>query len=212
MRRLPATLTLALLPLFCVPAAAGEADTQTLVDELRQLADQARQQRAADRWLQRALDDMVARYDWPWRKELVFDDFGEWVELYNPGTQPVPLEGLSIVEPTANKSHTIVGCTLFVPPKGYFVLGANGDKTKNGGVDIDYAYNIGTLKNFDGGVEIRVGATVIDSVSWKAGVWPSPAEFDGKAASLDPAKLDAAKNDKYAFTWCPASTPMSGCR
>lgn len=56
---------------------ASEGDTQALIDELRALSDRARELRAADRWLQRALDDLVARYDWPWRKELVFDDFAD---------------------------------------------------------------------------------------------------------------------------------------
>lgn len=75
MRRLPLILSLALLPSTATLAAGP--DTQALVDELRQLTEKASQQRAADRWLQRALEDMVARYDWPWRNELVFDDFAD---------------------------------------------------------------------------------------------------------------------------------------
>ncbi len=140
--------------------------------------------------------------------KAVFDDFGEWVELYNPGDQPVPLAGLIIEEPVSKKSHQIKGCTLFVAPKSYFVLGPTNDMAKNGGVLVNYVYDIGALKNFNGGVLIRVGTTIIDKVEWLDGVWPSPAEFDGKAASLDPEKLDAAKNDKYEFTWCPSSVAL----
>lgn len=89
MRRLPAILSIALLPLFAAPVQAAEADTQAIVDELRQLTERARQQRAADRWLQRALEDMVSRYDWPWRRELVFDDFSDGDFEQNPGWQAV---------------------------------------------------------------------------------------------------------------------------
>ena len=72
MRRISLAFALCLAPV-AVPAA--DTDNQALIDELPQLSDKAREQRAADRWLQRALDDLVARYDWPWRKELVFDNF-----------------------------------------------------------------------------------------------------------------------------------------
>ncbi len=140
--------------------------------------------------------------------KAVFDDFGEWIEIYNPGDKPVPVGGLEIFEPTTNKAHKIAGCTLFVAPKGYLVLGASDNKAQNGGVDVDYVYDIGTLKNYDGAIALRVGSTVIDVVTWSPTQWPSPVEFDGKAASLDPFKLDATKNDKYEFTWCPAKDAM----
>lgn len=140
--------------------------------------------------------------------KAVFDDFGEWIEIYNPSDKPVPVGGLEILEPSTNKAHKIAGCTLFVPPKGYLVLGASDNKLQNGGVDVDYVYDIGTLKNYDGSVALRVGSTIIDIVAWSPAQWPSPVDFDGKAASLDPYKLDATKNDKYEFTWCPAADQM----
>lgn len=80
----PLALVLALLPAL---APAADTDTQALIDELRQLSDKAREQRAADRWLQRALDDLVARYDWPWQKELVFDDFSDGDYQQHPAWQ-----------------------------------------------------------------------------------------------------------------------------
>ncbi len=62
-------------PLYC---QAGEApELQELVDELRTLAEKSRAERAADRWLQQALEDLVSKYDWPWRTELLFDDFSD---------------------------------------------------------------------------------------------------------------------------------------
>jgi len=86
MRRMFLALALSLLPLAGV---AADGDNQALIDELRQLTDKAREQRAADRWLQRALEDLVQRYDWPWRRELLFDDFSDGDYQTNPAWQPL---------------------------------------------------------------------------------------------------------------------------
>ncbi len=62
-------------PLLC---QAGEnPELQGLVDELRTLAEKSRNERAADRWLQQALEDLVSKYDWPWRSELLIDEFSD---------------------------------------------------------------------------------------------------------------------------------------
>lgn len=57
--------------------AEENPELQGLVDELRELSEKARDQRAADRWLQQALEDLVAKYDWPWRKELLSESFSD---------------------------------------------------------------------------------------------------------------------------------------
>lgn len=61
------------------PPARGESnpEIQEMVDELRALTERSREQRAADRWLQQALEDLVSKYDWPWRRELLSDDFSD---------------------------------------------------------------------------------------------------------------------------------------
>lgn len=61
--------------LLAGPTLAAGQDEKPLLEELRALAEKARRQQAADRWLQRALDDLVARYDRPWQRTLFFDDF-----------------------------------------------------------------------------------------------------------------------------------------
>lgn len=66
--------------------AAGSGDVQ-LIEDLRQLAQQARQRNAADRWLQRSLDDLVARYDRPWQRTLLLEDFGDGDFTRNPSWQ-----------------------------------------------------------------------------------------------------------------------------
>ena len=64
----------------------GQEDPQlqALVDELSALTEKSRDQRAADRWLQQALEDLVAKYHWPWRKELLSEDFSDGDYTRNP--------------------------------------------------------------------------------------------------------------------------------
>ena len=64
-------------------------DLQQLIDELRALSDKSRKERAADRWLQRAMEDLAAKYDHPWRQEVVFDDFRDGDYSRNPAWRVV---------------------------------------------------------------------------------------------------------------------------
>jgi len=52
-------------------------DVQAIVDELQALAEKSRQERAADRWLQIALEDLIAKYNYPWKTSLLLDDFSD---------------------------------------------------------------------------------------------------------------------------------------
>lgn len=58
-------------------AADSETDLQTLVDEIQALAEKSRKERAADRWLQIALEDLVDKYNFPWKESLFSDDFSD---------------------------------------------------------------------------------------------------------------------------------------
>ncbi len=69
-------LTLLISP----PAFAADSENeelQSLIDQLKTITGKARQQRAADRWLLNDLEDLVARFDWPWRDELLTEDFSD---------------------------------------------------------------------------------------------------------------------------------------
>lgn len=69
---------------FPVTALAEDNELQTLVDDLDELAKKSRQERAADRWLQNALEDLVAKYNYPWRNSLFMDDFSDGDFTQNP--------------------------------------------------------------------------------------------------------------------------------
>ncbi len=84
--------SLLLLFLLSLPLAVQASDSeklQAMVDELRTLTDKARNQRAADRWLINSLDDLAARYDWPWRRKLLMEDFSDGNFNRNPAWQVV---------------------------------------------------------------------------------------------------------------------------
>ena len=137
------------------------------------------------------------------------DEFGEWIEIYNPTDKPIPLGGLEVTDASGAKSFKIAGCTLFVNAGNVVVLGINGDQGKNGGYKPDYVYGAAnfTMNNVGDSVVLKVGQTVIDQVTWTINTWPFQ-ELDGKAANLTPSKAAADKNDKWEFTWCPSSAPM----
>jgi len=48
-----------------------------MVDELNRMIDGAEQRRAADYRFLRDLRDLARRYEWPWRRRIMFDDFSD---------------------------------------------------------------------------------------------------------------------------------------
>lgn len=67
--------------------AVEDNRVQTLIDELGGLIDKADQARAADPRFLGDLRDLVRRYDRPWRKLLLADDFGDGDFTANPPWQ-----------------------------------------------------------------------------------------------------------------------------
>lgn len=58
-------------------APAGDSQVQGLVDELDKLIDTATSAGAAHPNFLRDLRDLARRFDWPWRKRVLFDDFSD---------------------------------------------------------------------------------------------------------------------------------------
>lgn len=133
--------------------------------------------------------------------DTVSDTYGEWVELYNPGTKGIDFKGWQIKDDKSNK-HTI-GKSVVVPAKGYVVLGRSSNSAKNGGVNVAYQYSGFTLSNGADQIELRdpSGAQVdrvADTRSW----WL----FAGYATALKNPGLDNTKRDN----WCFPKGPWKG--
>ena len=76
-RHWPAALLLAiaLAPAPSLAQATNQDELGQMIDELRTLLDKGERERLADPWFLRDLRAVVDRYDWPWRKRLLSDDF-----------------------------------------------------------------------------------------------------------------------------------------
>lgn len=65
-------------------ATPDDARTLQLVDQLKEVLQQAERSRSSDRATLNSLRDLVNRYDWPWRTKLLYDDFGDGNFTVNP--------------------------------------------------------------------------------------------------------------------------------
>ena len=84
---------------------------------------------------------------------VVDDNKGEWIEIYNPSTDPVDLRnyrlssasGTTVVRPGVTTPDTwLIDESVVVAPGAYIVVGNNADTESNGGVAVAYRYG-GTL-------------------------------------------------------------------
>lgn len=98
------------------------------------------------------------------------DDTGEWFEVHNRGSASVDLKGWTIA--SNNDAPHTVSTSVTVPAGGYAVLARNGDKKKNGGVTVSYAYGTAlALANGGDWLALRdAGGAPVDSVAWGGSV------------------------------------------
>lgn len=146
---------------------------------------------------------------------VVSDTSGEWIEVFNPGAEPVDLAGWELGDGDGDRVvlDPARGTTV-VPPGGYLVLGRKGNPEENGGVPVDYPYGSGfTLSNSDktatGGepryadrIRLTWNGTLIDEVRYGFADLKFPVAT-GRSLQLDPGLLDFEFNDE-AEAWCTA--------
>ena len=68
-------LAIALAPTPSQAQGGSQDELGAFIEELRKLVDRGEKERLADPWYIRDLRDLISRYDWPWRKRLLSDDF-----------------------------------------------------------------------------------------------------------------------------------------
>ncbi|MEZ4317726.1 MAG: lamin tail domain-containing protein [Myxococcota bacterium] len=140
--------------------------------------------------------------------EVVDDENGEWVELYNTASYPIDVAGYSFHDLDYD-SWDLTGPFL-VPPGGYFVLCAETSMDLNGGVPCDGWFSRVSL---GGGLALanvpdevvltRPDGVEIDRLEYGADWFTS-----GVAIGLDPSVLDSTGNDSLDV-WCDQVTVIS---
>jgi hypothetical protein len=128
--------------------------------------------------------------------ELVRDDQGEWIELYNPSTSAaLDLGGCAIDDGGASK---VLAEALVLAPGGYATLA----RSQAAGFSPTRTLSF-SLANEADSIALLCEGVIIDRVVYGAGYPLAP----GISMALDAAALDAASNDDPA-AWClsPRST------
>lgn len=133
----------------------------------------------------------------------VTDSRGEWVELFNHRSETVDIRGWRIEDESGNAYSFPDTDSIVIQPKGFLVLGNNGDSAFNGGITVDHQYSTVTLNN--GGDTLLlfdVNGEEIDRVDYGTASFNVPA---GASLNLDPNQFDFSSNDDGA-NWCTSTT------
>lgn len=136
--------------------------------------------------------------------EVVDDDIGEWIELYNTSDYPVDLAGYSFHDDDIDL--WILG-TIIVPAKEYVVLCAELDPSRNGGVPCDAWFfrdwegdGLALANREDELVLTRADGVEIDWLHYDEN-WFTTAIATG----VDPDFLDGGANNDGGH-WCNQTT------
>ena len=138
---------------------------------------------------------------------VVSDVAGEWIEIFNPGSTAIDLQGFELHDDGVD-SHMIT-TSVPVPAGSWVVLGRNADLITNGGVYVDYEYSGFALGDVFDAIVLSFDGVEIDRVDYDLSLYPG--SLSGRTASFDPAvgMPDAALNDDWT-NWCGSSEPIDG--
>lgn len=139
----------------------------------------------------------------------VSDARGEWLELFNPNSFPVDVEGW-ILSDLASDATVLTngGNGIVLPARGAGVLARNADPSLNGGVVALATYSGFTLGNAaDQIVLTDLVGQLVDLVDYLDGpTWPDRA---GASVSLSP-RAWLTGHDDVARAWCEGESLMLG--
>lgn len=124
----------------------------------------------------------------PWQQ----DTNQEWIELYNPGSSAVDVNGWQLRD-CGDQAYTMSGPDLTIPSHGYLVVGMNTNENLNGGASVDLAYgNAFYLPNTVGSVLLYTGpgttGALVDQTRYEAFSpwdWASGKSLERKSATSD---------------------------
>ncbi|MCU0634561.1 MAG: DNA/RNA non-specific endonuclease [Gemmatimonadaceae bacterium] len=147
----------------------------------------------------------------------VADAGAEWIEVFNPNSTPVDLNGYRLQSGPgfpASETHTI-NTSVLVPACGVVVLGASTDQVANGGAPVTYAYGTSIVlnnSNTDWLVLKDASNTLVDSVSYSirnGGVIVSPGATPANGASwvvVNPVQDNSVVQGNTNWIVTPAGT------
>ena len=119
--------------------------------------------------------------------EGVREDLGEWIEVYNPQSDGLNLDGCTL----SDRAFTTTIQDVVVSPGAYAVFARNLIPGENGGITAVGTFDF-ALNNGGDRIEIQCGDVLIDALDYGVeGFGTEP----GSSLNLDPAQLDAEGND-----------------
>ena len=125
--------------------------------------------------------------------EGVREDLGEWIEVYNPQSDGLNLDGCTL----SDRAFTTTIQDVVVSPGAYAVFARNLIPGENGGITAVGTFDF-ALNNGGDRIEIQCGDVLIDALDYGVeGFGTEP----GSSLNLDPAQLDAEGND-VGSNWC----------
>jgi len=144
----------------------------------------------------------------------VGDNEGEYVEIHNTTAGDIDIEGWTLGDDDFD--GTVIdngGAGVVVTAGGYLLLGADGDSSLNGNLNVDYDYNAPGngqffLSNSSSGDEIALTdhtGVQIDHIAYDS-AWPNTA---GVSAELSASALDGIANDDPA-NWASSVCTIAG--
>ena len=139
--------------------------------------------------------------------EIVQDEVGEWVELYNTASYAIDVAGYTFRDDDYDE-YELEG-PLLVAGNDFIVLCADTSPSRNGGVPCDGAFKRASAdalalgNNSDEVILARPDGVIIDAVYYDR-EWFTK----GVAIGLDPDEVDADTNDS-PDSWCDQTTVMT---
>jgi len=140
--------------------------------------------------------------------QVVADDVGEWVELYNTSSNPIDIGGYTFHDDDVD--HQVLPGPILVQGHGYVVLCADTNPAVNGGVPCDARFErlagAGGLALANNPDEVVLSAPDGTEIDW---VHYDDSWFEnGIAIGVDPSFLTGGDNDD-ASHWCLQTTVVS---
>jgi len=126
------------------------------------------------------------------------DGDGEWIEVLALGE--FDINGLTVgrADGGSGAPGTVSDAACVTVSAGdHFIFASNDDTATNGGLPAPVATFGFSLLQSDGAVQISLGETILDTVTW-------PASSSGVSINLDPGSNDPVSNDD-AGNFCPGS-------